>query len=484
MSVAAMAASQQRVARGGGKSSTLQRKCECAESESECEACRKKHGSSLQRFAVAQSPTADVPPIVSEVLRSPGRKLDPETREFFEDRLGHDFSLVQIHTDTKAATSASSVGALAYTAGSHVVFGSGQFAPSSAQGRRLLAHELTHTVQQGPQTSPPQTIGPVFDPLESEATHNERLVQAAGPNLNRLLGLKASPLAIQRQLVTPLGAGGGFGGLLERDRRRAFATPPAPSSQISNTDAENIEAGVIALANVLRGAARNTALFRDLYNEGLKRIAAEISRMRATGAVERAIAQRASALREALAKDVREVSGALLKKSAELFDSIRGNVGRPTYESLRAAGRSDAEIIASATRSNRFINRLPSGLRWTGRALWVVSAAISVYVIVTAPEGERPRVAEQEAGGLAGGAAGAALAEGVCVAVGIATEGLGLIACGLLGGLLGFEGGRRLPDLMQDIGARQVDCWNACQQLPWYEKGFCQLGCSGMPSAM
>jgi hypothetical protein len=65
-----------------------------------------------------------------------------------ESRFGHDFSRVRVHDDTRAAESASAVAARAYTVGEHMVFGAGMYAPGSADGRRLLAHELTHVVQQ------------------------------------------------------------------------------------------------------------------------------------------------------------------------------------------------------------------------------------------------------------------------------------------------------------------------------------------------
>ena len=78
-----------------------------------------------------------------------GRPLDASTRSFFEPRFGTDFSHVRVHTDSRAAASARSVNALAYTVGRNVVFGTGQYAPGTSQGRHLLAHELTHTVQQG-----------------------------------------------------------------------------------------------------------------------------------------------------------------------------------------------------------------------------------------------------------------------------------------------------------------------------------------------
>lgn len=88
------------------------------------------------------------PPIVHEVLGSPGRRLEPKVRAFMEPRLRADFSQVQVHTDAKAAESARQVDALAFTAGDHVVFGAGQYDPGTLPGQRLLAHELTHVSQQ------------------------------------------------------------------------------------------------------------------------------------------------------------------------------------------------------------------------------------------------------------------------------------------------------------------------------------------------
>ena len=73
---------------------------------------------------------------------------DPATRAFMEPRLGHDFSTVRVHADGAAAASASSLSARAYTAGPRIVFASGEYAPRTAEGGRLLAHELAHVVQQ------------------------------------------------------------------------------------------------------------------------------------------------------------------------------------------------------------------------------------------------------------------------------------------------------------------------------------------------
>lgn len=70
-----------------------------------------------------------------------GQPLDATTRAFMEPRFGHDFSQVRVHTDAQAAESARTVHALAYTVGHSLVFDTGQYSPTTASGRRLLAHE-------------------------------------------------------------------------------------------------------------------------------------------------------------------------------------------------------------------------------------------------------------------------------------------------------------------------------------------------------
>jgi hypothetical protein len=86
------------------------------------------------------------PPIVNEVLRSPGKPLDPATRAFMEPRFGTDLGAVRVHADAEADRSARAIDALAYTAGDHIAFRAGHYEPSSPGGRHLLAHELTHAV--------------------------------------------------------------------------------------------------------------------------------------------------------------------------------------------------------------------------------------------------------------------------------------------------------------------------------------------------
>ena len=129
----------------------LQRKCACEGSPGmtgECAACSKKRQGNLQRSAVSNESTNGVPPIVHDVLRSPGQPLDAATRSFMEPRFGHDFSKVRVHTGVKAADSARAVNALAYTVGQEIVLDEAFYSPNSEQGMFLLAHELAHTVQQ------------------------------------------------------------------------------------------------------------------------------------------------------------------------------------------------------------------------------------------------------------------------------------------------------------------------------------------------
>jgi hypothetical protein len=111
-----------------------------------CTACEET--GNLRRKSAGPDSGGDASPIAHEVLRSPGRPLDAATRAFMEPRFGQDFSGVRVHTDSSAQQSAQGLNANAYTAGHNIVFGAGQFAPQTPNGDRLIAHELSHVVQQ------------------------------------------------------------------------------------------------------------------------------------------------------------------------------------------------------------------------------------------------------------------------------------------------------------------------------------------------
>ena len=128
----------------------VQRTCAC--DLGKCSRCQNERGAhehiQTKRAQTNVSVQTAAPPIVHEALRSSSQPLDPSTREFMESRFGQDFSHVLVHTDARAAESTRAVNALAYTVGGHVVFGEKQYSPHTTDGRRLLAHELTHVVQQ------------------------------------------------------------------------------------------------------------------------------------------------------------------------------------------------------------------------------------------------------------------------------------------------------------------------------------------------
>jgi Domain of unknown function (DUF4157) len=178
---------------GGCPNLVLQRKCACGSSASdlsgECEDCGKKklgrhrklfvgsrddprereadrtadqvkatpsgspfgQAPSSRRLTSAGSPSREAelaPASIEAALAEGGTALEPALRQDMEARFRHDFSRVRIHLDAKAADSARDVQARAYTVGNDIVFGAGFYAPSTPGGGRLLAHELTHVMQQ------------------------------------------------------------------------------------------------------------------------------------------------------------------------------------------------------------------------------------------------------------------------------------------------------------------------------------------------
>jgi hypothetical protein len=164
----------------------LQRKCECGNHTmgGECADCSKKKGL-LQRKEARGGESASVPPIVNEVLQSSGESLDRGTRDFFESRFGQDFSRVRVHADDKAARAAGAVFARAYTVGNHIGFASGEYTPTSARGRKLLAHELTHVVQQSSSNQSSVNtelrVGAANDSHEDQADQVAEAIAGTGP---------------------------------------------------------------------------------------------------------------------------------------------------------------------------------------------------------------------------------------------------------------------------------------------------------------
>jgi hypothetical protein len=136
-------------------------------------------------------------PVLDVVGRGGGHPLEPELRSDMEQRLGHDFGDVRVHSDGPAGQSAQSVGAHAYTVGSEVVFQPSSWAPGTPDGRRMLAHELTHVVQQrsGPVDGTPTdggvSVSHPSDRFEQEAARvSEQAVPGPAPAAAGVTGVQ------------------------------------------------------------------------------------------------------------------------------------------------------------------------------------------------------------------------------------------------------------------------------------------------------
>src|SRR5690349_7531304 len=189
------------------KGLVLQRKCDCGNHTNGggCADCEQKKGL-LQRRAVNSVESSSAPPVVHDVLHTSGQPLDRGTRDFFESSFGHDFSQVRVHADEQAASAANAVFARAYTVGNHIAFAAGEYTPSTPQGRKLLAHELTHVVQQGISNqsglNTQLRVGAADDPYEHQADQIAEAVVGFGSVSQLGLAREAGPRTIRRK-VTP-----------------------------------------------------------------------------------------------------------------------------------------------------------------------------------------------------------------------------------------------------------------------------------------
>jgi hypothetical protein len=173
----------------------------------ECEQCRSGRPG-LRRSPSGAAP-AIAPPIVREVLGAPGQPLDGAVRARMEPRFRHSFADVRVHADGRAAESARAVGARAYAVGRDVVFGAGRYAPGSAEGERLIAHELAHVVQQRgapPSLQPRLEIGAADDAAERQA--DAAAAAVAGGGLAPAAWAPAGG-AVLRRIPHDAGTGGG-----------------------------------------------------------------------------------------------------------------------------------------------------------------------------------------------------------------------------------------------------------------------------------
>ena len=153
---------------------------------------RKESGSA------SHSPVA-IPPVVHQALTTTGQPLDSDSRSFFGARFGYDFSQVQIHDDNEGHRAAAALDSLAFTVGRHIAFSSDKYAPHTAEGRRLLAHELVHVVQQSRSAAP----GPQSDSsLVDDGAERDIDVLAAAED-TRVLPVEDTPSATIRLAPKP-----------------------------------------------------------------------------------------------------------------------------------------------------------------------------------------------------------------------------------------------------------------------------------------
>jgi hypothetical protein len=145
---------------------------------------------------------------VDKVLHSPGQPLDGAIRAFFEPRFGHDFSRVRVHADAQASESARSINALAYTVGTDIVFGAGEQPWGKIRGNRLLAHELTHVVQQRGGQGGSLALEPRIAAEREAETVGENISET--PFTHVPLRISRYPTGLYRQQAAPAAAPSGL----------------------------------------------------------------------------------------------------------------------------------------------------------------------------------------------------------------------------------------------------------------------------------
>ncbi|MGH2538029.1 MAG: DUF4157 domain-containing protein, partial [Candidatus Promineifilaceae bacterium] len=194
----------------------------------------------VQRRATGGGAAGEAPASVRQALRAPGQPLDSVTRSFMESRFRQEFGRVRVHTDALAAESAAALNAAAYTAGEDVVFGRDQFAPGTAGGRRLLAHELAHVVQQGaakPAASPTwPAIAGIAGPQNGVmvqrsygAAQDEEGSRWANPAPGVIIGGEAARRPREEEETAPPAVESGPGEELPEIQRQDGGAPAAPA---------------------------------------------------------------------------------------------------------------------------------------------------------------------------------------------------------------------------------------------------------------
>lgn len=205
----------------------IQRACKECEDEA---LSRKEISAALPIQRTCDECDHELESTVNDLFAGGGRPLGPSVRAFFEPRMGHDFGAVRVHTDAQADSLARSIHARAFTHSNHVVFRAGEYAPETSAGRALLAHELTHTIQQGASSAVPgvqracEVTRPPADLGCTEAT------SSTGTGTNIFFGLDSPALAAaDRSTLSAIAAAWHAGGGVSVLRIDGFASCDGPA---------------------------------------------------------------------------------------------------------------------------------------------------------------------------------------------------------------------------------------------------------------
>lgn len=327
----------------GASAPTVQRMCaECDEELSE----------RVDRSASGGHATQVASPVAASIqsMQGGGTPLSPATRAFFEPRFGADFSHVRVHTGGQAEGTAKAISAKAFTVGADIVFAGGQYSPESQQGRHLLAHELTHVVQQDR-----RELRRVLHRKPSAAP--TPLVQSAGPVVQRdwiddarhKLSDKASDVV---DSVSDLAsdAADAASGVLDRVMEQLQSAIDTGIGQITQGWAQ-IKRGV---NGVVDGALQKAMGF-----------------MAGIGALLGAIG---NALANFDVDSLRAAWSAITGAAESALGSVRGIVAQATsaVDGLWSGLKSTADGLIAGLRgqANRLIGNLPSLAQGTARGIW------------------------------------------------------------------------------------------------------------------
>ncbi len=292
---------------------------------------------------------SEAPPIVHEVLREPGAPLDAGTRKVMEERLGADLGHVRVHAGDRAAASAGAVNADAFTAGSSIVFGPGRYAPHREEGRRLLAHELVHTLQQhraGKLVSGQRlTIGSP----ESEAENKARAVAGASP------ASAIRPAAVLRPSTVPVAV----------PRPATVASPMVVARQPQSASQQAQQASQQAQ----QASQQAQSASQQAQSASQQAQSASQQAQQASGQAGDAMARANAAMDEAMLASLRTVAAGHLGFAYTDYVSAC----RDVRDSIKAAAKQNAEMMA-------LVLDVAMGFVTPGLSRWIVGFANRIPV--------------------------------------------------------------------------------------------------------